>query len=68
MGVPVEFRALDKLELSALDEVFVCSSLRELVPVVRIDGHRVGAGTPGPITRELLARYRRLASASESAL
>ena len=56
--LPVEERALPKAELSQADEVFITSSLRELVPVVRIDGQAVGPGAPGPITLELLARFR----------
>jgi branched-chain amino acid aminotransferase len=57
-GLPVELRTLRKAELAQADEVFISSSIRELVPVVRIDGQRVGPGVPGPITRELLRRYR----------
>lgn len=60
--LPLEFRALSRLELQAAEEVFVCSSLRELVPVVTLDGHPIGSGLPGPMTRELLARYRALAT------
>jgi branched-chain amino acid aminotransferase len=58
-GVPAELRALPKTELAQADEVFVCSSIRELVPVVRIDARAVGPGVPGPLTRELLRQYRR---------
>lgn len=56
--LPVEERALSKTELARADEVFITSSIRELLPVVRIDGRAVGPGVPGPITRELLARFR----------
>lgn len=60
-GLPLELRALHKAELPELEEAFICSSLRELVPVVRIDGHPVGPGLPGPITRELLLGFRQAA-------
>ena len=43
------------------DEAFITSTTRELSPVVRIDEQVIGSGTPGPITLELLARYRRYA-------
>jgi len=62
-GIPVELCELTKSELAHADEVFVCSSIRELVPVVSIDGHPVGSGLPGPITRELLRAYRAAAAA-----
>jgi branched-chain amino acid aminotransferase len=63
-GMSVELRALAKSELAAAQEVFVCSSIRELVPVVSIDGRPVGNGNPGPITRELLRAYRERAAAA----
>ena len=62
-GLRVELRAIRKLELPSFEEAFVCSSLRELVPVVRIDGHPVGSGVPGPVTRDLLLAFRQLARA-----
>lgn len=52
---------LESLPLEALTraaEVFVCSSIRELVPVVSIDGQRVADGRPGPTSLRLLAGFR----------
>jgi branched-chain amino acid aminotransferase len=45
-------------DLPALGEAFITSSTREVVPVVEIDGVAIGDGCPGPLARELLARYR----------
>lgn len=59
----VDLRPIARLELASADEAFVTSSIRELVPVVSIDGLRVGDGTPGPVTRELLRAYREHAAA-----
>lgn len=42
--------------LEAADEVFITSSIREIVPVVRVDDSKVGAGVPGPV----YARIRQL--------
>lgn len=39
------------------DECFLTSSVRGIVPIVSIDDVPVGDGRPGPVTRELLARY-----------
>jgi len=64
-GLAVELRAIAKAELALADEVFVCSSIRELVPVVRIDGNPVGPGIPGPITFDLLRRFREAARRGE---
>ncbi len=63
-GMKVELRAIAKPELGSAQEVFVCSSIRELVPVVSIDGHPVGSGCPGATTRQLLQAYRDRAAAS----
>lgn len=51
--------------LRTADEVFVTSSVREVMPVSRIDGRPVGAGRPGPVTvalREALRAYAALHS------
>lgn len=35
-------------DLLAADEVFTSSSIREVMPVIAVDGHPVGDGRPGP--------------------
>lgn len=45
-------------DLAAADEVFLTSTLRELLPVVRIDGHLIAEGRPGPMTRRLQEQFR----------
>jgi len=42
----------------AADEVFLTSSVREIVPVVAVDDHEVGSGAPGPLTRAIHRAYR----------
>jgi branched-chain amino acid aminotransferase len=54
----VRYESLPLEELAASAEVFVCSSIRELVPVVSIDGQRIGDGRPGPHSLRLLAAFR----------
>lgn len=46
-------------DLRRADEVFLCGSVKEIVPVVAVDGAPVGDGAPGPITSRLQKRYRR---------
>jgi branched-chain amino acid aminotransferase len=60
-GIAIELRSMPKTELASADEIFISSSIRELVPVVSIDGHTVGSGTPGRVTLELLRLYRQAA-------
>lgn len=44
--------------LPRADEIFITSTLREVVPVTRVDDWTVGSGRPGPVTLDLLERYR----------
>jgi D-alanine transaminase len=38
--------------------MFLTSTTREVVPIVRVDGKPVGGGRPGPIATQLLEAYR----------
>ena len=49
------------------DEVFITSSIRELVSAVTVDGRRIGAGRPGPIARELRRLYLERVGVGEGA-
>ena len=49
--------------VAAADEVFLCSSVREVMPVVAIDGAPVGDGRPGPAAATLQRALRALAKA-----
>lgn len=37
------------------DEMFISSTSKDITPVVRVDGRKIGDGKPGWLTRELLA-------------
>jgi len=60
-GIEAREETLYPADLETADEVFITSTTRELSPVVRIDERIIGNGAPGPITLDLLARYRRSA-------
>jgi branched-subunit amino acid aminotransferase/4-amino-4-deoxychorismate lyase len=45
-------------ELLASDEAFTTSSIREVMPVVVVNGARVGDGRPGPVAARLQALLR----------
>lgn len=44
-------------ELLTADEVFFTGTAAEITPVVEIDGVKIGAGKPGPLTRKIQALY-----------
>jgi branched-chain amino acid aminotransferase len=56
LGVPVRLATFPPA--IAAQEAFLTSSLRELLPLVRIDAHQLGDGAPGPVTRALHAAFR----------
>jgi branched-chain amino acid aminotransferase len=60
-GVPLEETALRPEDLEGADEVFITSTMREILPVVRLGATTVGAGRPGPVTEHLHRAFRRLA-------
>jgi branched-subunit amino acid aminotransferase/4-amino-4-deoxychorismate lyase len=45
-------------DLLSADEAFTTSSIREVMPVVSIDGRPIGAGRPGPCATRLQAALR----------
>jgi branched-chain amino acid aminotransferase len=57
LGLDVRLEPLPLERLGRADEVFISSSIRELLPVVRIDGTAVADGRPGPMTRRLHAAF-----------
>lgn len=58
LAVPTEERDLVLADVYGADEVFITSSIRELLPVVRVDEKTIGSGTPGSVSRTLHRRFR----------
>jgi 4-amino-4-deoxychorismate lyase len=54
----VEEGAFSLAELAAADEAFTSSSVREVMPVVELDGTPIGDGRPGPTAGKLQSRLR----------
>jgi len=59
-GIDAAERDLKTADLSTADEIFVASSVREILPVVLVDAVKVGQGKPGPVTRAIQEGYRTL--------
>ncbi len=55
LGYPVVERDIARSELYMADEVFLCGTAAELVPVREVDDHEIGA--PGEITKVIQAKY-----------
>jgi branched-chain amino acid aminotransferase len=54
---PVIERSIDRTELYAADEIFLCGTGAQISPVIEVDRRMIGNGRSGPITRELSRRY-----------
>jgi branched-chain amino acid aminotransferase len=59
-GIPVREIALTKHDVYIADECFLTGTAAEVVPVVKVDSRTIGDGKPGPITRDLIARFHKL--------
>jgi D-alanine transaminase len=57
-GLPFEVREISVAELYAADEVWLSSSIREVVPVTLVDGMPVGEGVPGPVYGKVYGLYQ----------
>lgn len=58
LGYAVEEGVFELYHAYTADEVFLTSTAGGLLPVVEVDGRRIGGGQPGPAFRELRAAYQ----------
>lgn len=58
--IPVAETTLLRHDLYIADECFLTGSAAEVIPVSSLDGRPIGDGKPGPITRDLLERFKKL--------
>lgn len=59
MSVPVVFHGINCQKLDQVDELFITSASRGVLPVSRAGDFRIGAGAPGEITQELIRLYEK---------
>jgi branched-chain amino acid aminotransferase len=64
-GYEVVERSMVRTDLYTADEVFMCGSAAEVVPVASVDGRAIG--DPGPITKDLQATFFRVVEGKEPA-
>lgn len=55
--MPVEERRIDRTELYASSEIFMCGTGVQVSPVTSVDRRLVGTGKPGPFTMKLQKLY-----------
>ena len=60
VGIPVHLTAIQISELESLEEAFLTSASRSVLPIHKIDEQIVGTGKPGPIIHKLTDNYHQL--------
>jgi branched-chain amino acid aminotransferase len=63
-GIPLREMEMSRYDLYTADELFLTGTAAEVVPVAEYDKRQIGEGRPGPITLQLMARFRELAESS----
>ena len=57
LGLLAEESSLTQYDLYNSDECFLTGSGAEIMPVIQIDGRRIGDSLPGSITKRLINAY-----------
>lgn len=64
-GYATEEIPMNRYDLYTADEVFLTGTAAEVVAVTKLDGRSIGSGSPGPVTRDLAARFKALVTRSD---
>ena len=59
LGIPEREENLTRYDIWCADECFLTGTGAEVIPVVKLDGRTIGTGRPGPVTRKVLAEFRK---------
>lgn len=57
-GIEVREEPFTLYEVYDAAEMFLTGTAAEAVPITKVDGRVIGDGTPGPITRSLISRFK----------
>lgn len=63
MGYKFAERPISRTELYMSDELFLTGTAAEIIAVTNIDGHQIGNGREGPVTKNIREMYTKLVSA-----
>jgi branched-chain amino acid aminotransferase len=58
--IPTHEHVLTRHELYNSSECFLTGTAAEIIPVVKVDGRRIGEAKPGPITKLLMQEFKKL--------
>jgi|SRR6476661_6425049 len=63
IGYELIERPISRTELYLADELFLTGTAAEIVAIINIDGHKIGNGKEGPVTRCIREMYSKIVSA-----
>ncbi|WP_421765213.1 aminotransferase class IV [Ekhidna sp.] len=58
--IDVSVKDISVSEFVNADEVFICSTLKEICPIVEVEGKPIGNGTVGPLTKQVSHMFQQL--------
>jgi branched-chain amino acid aminotransferase len=56
-NIPMHLWGMPLNDISLIEEAFITSSSRGILPIIQIDDQQLGDGKPGPVTQRLYRRY-----------
>jgi branched-chain amino acid aminotransferase len=59
-GLSVREELLNRFDVYTADEAFLTGTASEIAPIRSYDGRPIGTGKRGPVTKDLMARFKRL--------
>ncbi|MCM8831898.1 MAG: branched-chain-amino-acid transaminase [Candidatus Omnitrophica bacterium] len=60
LNIPTHEHVLTRHELYISDECFLTGTAAEIIPVVKVDGRKIGNGKPGKLTKLLMEEFRKV--------
>jgi len=64
LGITILEPNMTRYDIFTADECFLTGTAAEIIPAVKLDTREIGSGTPGPLTRKLIVRFRELTATS----
>jgi D-alanine transaminase len=67
LGIAVREAAFAERDIPGFDELFLAGTTTDIMPLVRVNDHAIGDGSPGPIAKRLMAALRERLDATAAA-
>lgn len=60
VGLGLDERCLTPQQAASADELFLAVTTKDIVPIVKFDGHIIGDGKPGRYTKAMISEFRKI--------